>query len=122
MTDEALLRNKEIFVKTCKIIENLVEDEDEVILERRTRFEESTVKRYLYHDYLMRDELKSAEQSVIKEIGNILDRLSEVLKPRFSWFLDNCIFKDIASIAFHSMIYHRMNGQIQSKKINSFYS
>ena len=91
------MRNKEIFVNTCKIIENLVEDEDEVIPERRRRSEGSTVERYLYHSYLMRDELESAEQSLIKEIGNILDRVSEVLKLRFSCFLDNCIFKDIAT-------------------------
>lgn len=83
----------DIFPQTNVFLRNLVIDNTEIIPERESRGQQSTGNiNYLYHDYLLKGNLEDAKTKTINELCNILRRLQEVFKSRFSVFLEDPVF------------------------------
>ena len=84
---------------TRKIVGELLCDDEEIISERQSRSEtaEERGKKYTFHGYLMKGDLDVAKEAVEKEFISILTKLAEVLKDRFSCFLEDSTFHAMAT-------------------------
>ena len=99
VTQKNEMYNSDFFPNTRKIVGELLCDDEEIISERQSRSEtaEERGKKYTFHGYLMKGDLDVVKEAVEKEFISILTKLAEVLKDRFSCFLEDSTFHVMAT-------------------------
>lgn len=91
----------DIFKTASEILEQLSDNEDDIIPERRTRAgaAENPNNRFCeFHGYLLKGDLERAMEINCEEFKSILESLIEALKTRLQPLLDNDVFRAISII------------------------